>query len=389
MSKSKKASKRKLLSKIYTDPSDPGSFGGVDRLWKSVKRQKKKKVSVKYADVTKFLKGQETYTLHKQIRRKFTRNPTIVKGIDAQWQADLADVSQLSAKNDGHNFLLTVVDCFSKFAWVVPVKQKSSVEMLASFQKLFANSNPRIPKRLQTDKGKEFLNASVQQYLKKMGVEHFVTNNETKAAMVERFNRTLKSRMYAYFTENNTTKYIDILEAIVKSYNESEHRTIGMRPCDVKEKDEERLWQKMYGAIASIVVPSHSSSRSSSSSRVYRQGVNINNAPKTGSCVRISKAKTTFDKGYLPNWTRELFKVKQVKKCAPKRLYKLTDYNGEDIEGTFYPEEVQRVKDNKVYEIEKILKKRTLANGEKQLLIKWKGWPDKFNSWISEGSVEE
>ena len=154
MSKSTKNSKRKLLSQIYTHPSEPGTFGGVDRLCEPAKRQKKKKVSVKYADVTKFLKGQVTYTLHKQIRRKFTRNPTIVKGIDAQWQADLADVSELSAKNDGHNFLLTEVDYFSKFAWVVPVKQKRSVEMLASFQKLFANSKPRIQKRHQTDKGK-------------------------------------------------------------------------------------------------------------------------------------------------------------------------------------------------------------------------------------------
>ena len=274
------------------------------------------------ADVKKFLQCQNTYTLHKQIRRKFRRNPVIVKGIDVQWQADLADVIELSRENNGYHYLLTVIDCFSKYAWAIPVKRKDSANMVEAFTCLFHLSAPRKPKRLQTDKGKEFVNSPVQQYLKQEGIEHFVTNNETKASLVERFNRTLKSRMFAYFTEMKTRKYIDILQNLVDSYNRSEHRSIGMKPCDVKIKDEPKIWHRLYGKVAERVVPDQKTKKLS---------------PKKGSSVRISKAKTSFDKGYLPNWTKELFKVTKVRGQYPKNLYKLKDYTDEDIQGSFYP----------------------------------------------------
>jgi len=361
------SSKRSLLDSIYKNTEDSGSYGGVERLLHSARCEHKRK-DIKKSDVEKYLQSENTYTLHKPIRRKFKRNPIIVKGIDVQWQADLADVIDLSRDNNGYHYILTVIDCFSKYAWAIPVKRKDSANMLEVMKTLLAKAHPRKPQRLQTDKGKEFINSSVQNYLKSQKIEHFVISNETKAAMVERFNRTIKTRMFAYFTEKRTRKYIDILQNLVDSYNNSIHHSTGMKPVDVTEKDNERLWHRMYGNIAQQVVPLKSSKKESS---------------KEGTTVRISKAKAIFDKGYMPNWTRELFKVKKQMKRLPKTVYKLTDYADEDIGGTFYPDEVQKVKDKNVYEVERVLKRRTLKDGTQQQLVKWLCWPEKFNSWIN------
>ena len=107
--------------------------------------------------VAEFLRGKDAYTLHKSSRKHYSLNPTIVADIDQQWQADLADVSQLQADNDKTRYILTVVDCFSNFAWVVPTKSKNMESIVQAFQTLF--QEPRKAERLQTDKGKEFYNS--------------------------------------------------------------------------------------------------------------------------------------------------------------------------------------------------------------------------------------
>ena len=354
------------LRKIYRDPSDAGSFGGVNRLLKSARD--KGLLDVTKDKVKKYLESDDAYTLHKPIRKHFKRNPTIVGGIDHQWQADLADVSDISRFNDGNRYLLTVIDCFSKYAWAIPMKRKDASATVDGFRKLFFDSAPRKPKRLQTDKGKEFLNRDVQSYLKQLSIAHFTTNSETKAAIVERFNRTLKTKMFTYFTANNTSRYLDVLPDLLKAYNKSFHRSIGMKPCDVRSKDENKIWNKLYGK--------HAATASTPKHIVPKEQV-----------IRISKTKTTFDKGYLPNWTQELFKVKDSV-ANRKRVYKVKDYADEDIAGSFYPEEIQAVTKPKNTEflIEKVLKKRKGLSGT-EVFVKWKGWPIKFNSWINEADA--
>ena len=134
-----------------------------------------------------------------------------------QWQADLVDLSKLKKDNDGMTFLLTVIDVFSKVAWCVPMKNKSAASLVAALDTTFSKD---WPKTLQTGQGLEFLNKSVQALLKKHGIHHFSTHNaETKASVLERFNRTLKTRMWRYFTKHQTWRYIDVLQDLVQSYN--------------------------------------------------------------------------------------------------------------------------------------------------------------------------
>lgn len=344
------------LSEIYYDPNDEGSYGGVARLLRRAKEKGIKGVTRKA--VEGFLSDQRSYSLHKPIRHHYKRNKTVVKGIDVQWQADLADMQGLSRFNAGIRYLLTVIDVFSKFAWVIPTKDKSAKAMLDAFKRLFVESAPRKPERIQTDKGKEFLNHEVKTYLHDQGVELFQTNSDTKAAVVERFNRTLKTRIFTRFSAKGTKRYIDTLPAVVNAYNRSHHRSIGMAPVDVKKKDEDRIWLKLYGT------PS---------------------APKMhlppGQLVRLSKVKGDFDKGYLPNWTEQHYRVEGAT-GRERRLYKLQTMKGDPVDASFYPEEVQPIKVNE-HRVERVLKRRTLNNGTREGLIKWKGWPERYNTWVT------
>ena len=110
--------------------------------------------TVKLKDVRNWLKKQQTYNLRKPIRRKFLRRKTVVAGIDHQWQADLADMSKLSNSNDKFKFLLCIIDVFSKYAWVVPIKDKTGITLVNAFKSVLKSG--RSPKSLQTDKGTEF-----------------------------------------------------------------------------------------------------------------------------------------------------------------------------------------------------------------------------------------
>ena len=130
---------------------------------------------------------------------------------------------------------------FSSYAWVKPIKRKSGVNIFRVVEEIF---NEKQCRRLQTDKGKEYLNKHVKMILTKYNVEFCTSNNEVKAALIERFNRTMKTRMYKYFTANNTLKYIDILPHLVDGYNRTVHRSIGMAPADVESNHVMQLRQQ-------------------------------------------------------------------------------------------------------------------------------------------------
>lgn len=139
--KTRETLERKVM-KIYYDPSDPGSYGGLQRL------QRATGVSVK--KLKPILQKNLTYTLHKPVRRRYSTNPTVALGIDHQWAADLADMKNLRKYNKGYKYLLTVVDVLSKYAWVVPLKNKTGAEQKRGFASIVEEG--RKPVQLQSDK---------------------------------------------------------------------------------------------------------------------------------------------------------------------------------------------------------------------------------------------
>ena len=335
--------------RVYFDPKRVGSYGGVNALRRVTRAPVKA--------VNQWLSEQDAYTLHKPVRIRFKRRRVIVGGRNHQWQADLVDLSKLKKDNDGYVFLLTVIDVFSKRAWCVPLKNKSASSLVTALKGLLVNIAPTT---LQTDKGLEFLNRSVRRLLKEHGVHHFSTHNEeTKASIVERFNRTLKTRMWRYFTKYQTVRYIDALQDFVQSYNDTYHRSIGMAPSQVNATNQEEVWQRLYG----------------------HDGKGVPKF-KVDDRVRISKAKRRFEKGYMANWSEELFTIREVHASDPP-VYRLVDDLGEVLDGTFYEPELQKVlvSKDKLYRVESVLQRRKVGK-RTEALVKWYGYPTSFNSWI-------
>ena len=298
--------KKDSLNFLYFDTKSPVAFTSPLALYREAK---KRYPSLTFQQVKTWLQSKGTYTLYKPVRYNFPRNRVIVTGIDDQWQADLVDISSLARFNKGYKFLLTCIDVFSKFAWVVPLKNKPGETLVNGFQSILDLG--RSPEKLQTDKGTEFLNRNFQSFLKKKHIHFFTTNSELKASVVERFNRTLKTRMWKYFTAKNTRVYIDILQDIVHAYNNSYHRSIGQAPSSVSLLNVGQVRRKLYGK--SWTKPM----------RKFKF--------KLGDQVRIGKSRRTFKKGYLPSWTHDLCKspgvpgggmvTGQIDTCISKEVF--------------------------------------------------------------------
>ena len=142
------------LASVYYDPKRSGGFGGVDRLYKDVKKEGK--FNINRTKIKEWLMKQDAYTLHKPIRRRFRRNRVIVGGIHEQWQMDLADMQSMQKFNDGYRYLLVCIDVFSKYAWVVPLKNKKGLSLVDAFKVILTSG--RKPEKIIMDQGTEFFN---------------------------------------------------------------------------------------------------------------------------------------------------------------------------------------------------------------------------------------
>jgi len=228
------------------------------------------------------------------------------------------------------------------------LKQKTGAAVAAAFQSIF--NGGRTPKKLWVDKGKEFYNKDVKSLLESKSCSLYSTENE-KSCVVDRWNRTMKEKMFKYFSANSTRKYLDVLDEMVTNYNKTWHSSITMTPSEASLKKNEAT--------------------------VYRNLYPDKEQPKfkIGDRVRITKKNKMFEKAYTPKWTEEVFTVSKIQYTDPP-TYKIIDYNNEEIAGTFYEQELQKT-NQQVYRIEKIIRK----HGDKSL-VKWFGYPQSFNSWV-------
>ena len=346
------------LKAIYYDTTNPASLSRPEVLARAA--------GVSQRVAQKWLKSQPTYTLHKNARKRYPTRRYVVSDIDSQWQCDLADMQQIARYNKGYKYILTVIDILSRYAWASPLRSKQGSEVAVAFANIFKKG--RIPKRIQSDQGKEFENRHVAKVMQENNVELFSVKSAYKAAMVERFNRTLKTKIWRYFTAKNTFQWVDELDNFVHAYNNSVHRSIKMKPIDVTPENAMSVWLRQYGDL--------------------KVNAKENVVFDIGDRVKISKVKSVFEKGYLPSWTEEEFFVDEVNTKYQPVTYKLVDYHGNRIEGSFYREEIQKVqRDEEVFLVEKIVNRR--RRGSKNwYLVKWRGYPASFNSWISADDLQ-
>lgn len=254
--------------------------------------------------------------LHKSARRNYARRPVILKSIGELYQIDLVEMNEYSRMNKGYKYIMTIIDCFSKFAHAIPLKNKTADAVVRALSPIL-KSNKII--HIQTDQGKEFFNSKVKQLFKKYKINHYSTFSEKKASIVERFNRTLKNLMWKKFTTQGNYRWVGILKNLVAQYNNSHHRTIKMRPIDVNKHNERSVLLN----IKKTLDKQH---------KLDKQKPKF----KVGDKVRINKYKGKFDKGYLPNWSNEIFTILAVKLTQPI-TYILKDEMGEIIKGDFTP----------------------------------------------------
>lgn len=200
--------------------------------------------------------------------------------------------------------------------------------------------------------------------MEKHKINHYNSYNVTKASMAERVIRTVKQKLHKLFALHGTYNWTSsgLLTKVVDDINHTVHSTTHLKPIDVTRKNEAFILKNIYS----------------------RHDVNSRQKAlfEVGDYVRISKSKLLFEKGYTPNWSTELFKISRVRRNDNPVSYQLEDLNGQPIKGCFYAAELQKTKQPDVYLVEKVIRKRG-----NQLLVKWLGFPDSFNSYVKNSDI--
>ena len=297
------------LKKFYLDPKFPGSYSGAYKFYQEVKNIHPK---VTLKKVNEFLKSQDAYTLHKRTRKPKFRRTLVFKPRDL-WQIDLLDMQKYSKENDGYRYICVIIDCFSRYVWVKPLKNKTGKATVKALALLLMNERPKL---IQADQGTEFFNRDVKRMLEAFGPKLYHTYTDKKAAIVERVQRTLRGRLGRLFTKRGNFKWIDKIDNIVTAYNNTHHSSIKMKPADV---DEEHIANIFFNSLPNL-----------------KKTIKFSN----GDRVRILIKKNQFAKEFEKSWSEEIFKIKRIQNTNPI-TYLIEDLDGEDIIGGFYTEELQ------------------------------------------------
>lgn len=350
------------LKKIYYDPAHPAAFSSVDKLYRAAKLINSK---ITLDKVKQWLTGQDAYTLHRSVNRKFKRVPTYAAHVDSVWQFDTADVRHLSKYNSKIKYLLMIVDVISRFAFVVPLENKSAARIAQALDVIKTRYN-RSPNCVVSDPGLEF-KGDFTAYLKKKGIKQILLRVEQKAPLSERFIRTIKEKMVKYMTYQNTKRYLEVLPDIVRAYNNTVHHTIKKKPIDVNTENENEVKETLYGHLRD--------------STPRRPKFNI------GDLVRQVKKLKALEKGTNQTTTDEVFEVVRIDPFhPPEYLYQLKDMAGDYIRGLFHAKELVLVQPSE-NPLERYQREGTIrvkpTKRQTQKFRTYKGWPRKFDKKLS------
>ena len=331
------------LKQNYLNVKSPIAFSGLTNIYNFYGGK------LTYREIKDFLKSIDSYTLHKK-SRVLQYNPSFSRYRRQQLQIDLVDIQQLSKSNEGYRFLFTAIDSFTRFGFCQPLKDKKSLTVLNGFKSILQKAKD-YPDTLMSDSGSEFVNKKFLEFCKENSITCYQSYTSTHAAYVERFNRSIKNKIYAYMDGNNTKKFIDVLPDIINSYNYSVHRMIGMPPIQAEKKgNHSKIRVKME--------------------KYYRKFKKRKPQYNVGQSVRITNFPSKFQRGYEIQNKNEVFIVHSVNKRLPLPLYKLHTYGDPEdiIKGSFYEYELTPTELDKFY-IEKIIKKN-----KNKVLVKWEGY---------------
>ena len=220
-----------------------------------------------------------------------------------------------------------MIDIFSKLSWAVPVHFRDAKAITAAFGQMLTTVNLRNSKRLQTDKGKKFVDLNIQTLIILHGINHFAIESEQKATVMERFNRIIKTKIWTYLSYWGTVRWLNEIQDLVDAYNNSRHRSIGMAPSDFHIINENCFYLRLFGNEDNYLKP-----------QVPNKSI-----------MQACSHKTVFDKRYMPNWSKKHCTVRKAllpRKRTKGRVYKLMDYNDESVKDSWYPQKIQNFLEN-------------------------------------------
>uniref|UniRef100_A0A914GQX0 Integrase catalytic domain-containing protein n=1 Tax=Globodera rostochiensis TaxID=31243 RepID=A0A914GQX0_GLORO len=360
------------LNQLYNDPNkSSAAFAGIDALWREARKTMPK---ITRAQVQKWLEHHRTYTLHRPRRVHFRRSRTIAAGYMTDVQLDLADFQKLSRHNKGAKYALVGIDVLSRMVFATPTRSKSARDMVDALQRLFSQM-AMLPHRVFSDKGKEFEAREVKELFANEDVEkHRPASSTVKASMCERAIRTLKQRIYRYFSEKHSLNWTDVLPRIVEGINASRSRTHGKRPVDIGFHNAQEVWERLYGPLDRFVHPKRYAKEEGRRLARFTEG----------DYVRMSKNKGTFARGYMPSWSDEILQIAEVKRTSTPVRYRVRDERGELFEGWFYEPDLGRVhKDEETSYRVQVLRTKTQKDGTKKYLVRYLDDPHRPR-WIDE-----
>jgi hypothetical protein len=313
--------------------------------------------------------------LNHPVYKRFKRRQVYSPSRNVIWSCDLIDYSQIKKFNEGYSYILICQDVFSKYVYAVPMYRKTADSLIKGFESLNLpdydfDIERCYPKYILCDKGGEFYNEKFEKWRIKHDIGIYSIYSENKSIFSERFCRTIKGWLIKIGIENNSLNWTKPLQNLIAKYNDRKHSTTKVPP-DVALKSEafSTVHRNLY-------------------ENFNNKGRIENSDIKVGDYVRIQRERQTFEKGYShSNWTEELFRVKEVLPTHPL-TYKLEDLKGENLEGSFYRQEILKSKLNphSYKRIEKVLK---VDRPNDRMFVKFFNLPKKFNAWVPLVEEEE
>jgi hypothetical protein len=306
-------------------------------------------------------------TYFADVRKRFKRRRYVLKGINDLMQLDLLDLNKYTEFNDGYRYVLTAINCFSKFAYGEPLKTKTGNEITEATKKIFKRVFPMI-RNIQVDQGTEFYNAKFKALMKEHNINMYSVYTEIKASFIERFHRTIRKLLVKEIYKRSSSRWIDFLQEIIDRYNNTVHSTIKLKPSQVSFFNEVDILRRLS--------PKKSKKQKEPKFKV-------------GDYVHISKSKHIFEKSTF-NFTPLVFQIDKVVLEDDPVTYRLKETEGkmEPILGTFYEEELKKAIHGPTYVIEEVLKEKKIRK-KPYVYVKWLGFDDeKYNSWIPKTNLK-
>lgn len=354
----------------YHTPGHPTAFAGISKVVDFYDGRASRE------SVVSALQGSDAYTRHREYKQPKYYNPYYVYRQREQVQADLIDVREMAARNDGVKYLLLIIDLFSRKVWLYPLKDKTAARTRDAIKRWLEEVGDRKCEKFASDSGLEFRNALVRDLFREHGIEQQFKSGTSKASYAERANKSIQVLIYKYLTHNQTFRYVDKLDSIVRTYNHRPHRSLDNVSPHEADKPRSQRW------IRGILQRNHN---------LRREKARKSPKLKVGDTVRIkilAKKISGDSRAYVPQFKGEYFTVVRVKTNMMVPMYQIRSQDtGEVITDSFYSEELQKVTGD-VYKIERVLRERG-RGPNRELLVKWMFFGPQHNSWVKASDVTD